>query len=151
MKNIIISSFVIIFVLSSCKSKEKITKTTDTETNSKAEDKLPSLVGEWTLIKEICCGRTKTTYVGNDLRKNIKLKIDDKKNAKIFSLNTSSGNIDNYEAKVEFKQEAARENRLERNYLRFGDRKWAMFRLQNDTLIIDYSYMDLQTEFYVKK
>lgn len=103
----------------------------------------PTPVGDWTLIKTVCCGRTskatnyniadnvKTLHLGEDNKYLIQGKTNTSKNAGSYT----------YLAESEMGKT-----------MQFGADAPAMLSMySNDTLVLSWGYMDLQTEVFVRK
>ncbi len=128
-----------------CSNKNEMVKTEDilpmaTDTAMAA----PTPIGDWVLIRYICCGRTTSTqkYNANDNMITMHLG-EDMKFSSFDKLNSSGKKAGNYSynEKGELGQT-----------LQLGNDSPAMMYMQsNDTLVLSWGYMDLQTEVYLRK
>lgn len=100
--------------------------------------------GKWVWMKTICCGRVANVSTPEILKITSAIDFDGAGKARLFK-------NDSLEAKVRYRffKSYLNDNRM---MLVIGDSpRAAYFQINQDTLILDYSYMDLQTEWYVKE
>lgn len=140
MIKIIIITIVVLALLGITYACTPIKKTTSPQTTTQ------KLMGEWTMYKEICCGRRSVERTGNDMKKPKSLNFTKPENVAIVDLKTKATTTINF--KLE-KEDRGNGNMIE--YIRLGDQRRGIIRFEGETLIIDYSFMDLQKEFYKKK
>lgn len=155
MKFILLTStvFSIFIVLNACQ--KKINPSSQAEAAHKNEvfpksEAIPfqkqheQLSGKWIWVKTICCGRTARLSTPEILNQSSALDFNGKGQVKLLKNDTLEATL-----KYRFFEGFAQENQI---MLAIGDNpRAAYFQVQNDTLILDYSYVDLQTEWYIKK
>lgn len=112
-------------------------------TCSTPESITAALPGEWTWIKTNCCGRTATWKTPETEGYSASLLFTKEKAEHLRNGKSQS----NAPYSITYFEEGAKDKIA---YTESEGRK-AMITLRNDTLILDYGYMDLQTEFYVRK
>lgn len=108
------------------------------------EDKMlrKSLIGKWELVKTDCCGRTSKTIPAKPGEKEMHFKRDGSLIIKHEGKTYNS--YFNLLRNKEFDERIV--------LLQIGrETTPAMFNFDNDTLVISWGFMDLQTEYYVKK
>ena len=103
---------------------------TNTETAS------TGIEGTWKIAKRLCCGRMNKETLGGK---------------KILVLNAGT-----FEIKGDEDGDASGKYILSNSedmgtMIKLGDKYPAMYSLKGDTLILDWGYMDLATETYVRK
>lgn len=104
----------------------------------------PTPFGDWTLIRYVCCGRTTSTKKFNAADNMISLHLgEDMKFSSFDKLNSAGKNAGNftYNEKGE----------LGKTLQLGNDNPAMMYMLSNDTLVLSWGYMDLQTEVYLRK
>lgn len=136
------------FSLLSCKSGEQTADGGETDRSAEEtgvqkvtslKQSMKEIAGSWEWIKTDCCGRmNKTTYAQPGDPQRI-ISFDEKGNAMYFSGET-------------------REKTTAQSYtlgtlgdqptITIGELTPALFVVQNDTLVISWGYIDLQTEYY---
>lgn len=100
------------------------------------------LIGEWVWTKTACCGRTmQETYPEAGEARTIAFYEDGK--ARFFTDGTKekTSTVPYSLSKLGPKQPT----------VRIGELQPAIFAVSNDTLVLSWGYMDLQTEYYTRK
>lgn len=120
------------------------------EANDKISKNQPNtiqqnLTGTWTMYKEICCGRLNKERTGNDMQMPKKLEFLKDNEVIVLDLKTNKSKRLAYELTTK-----ENENKVSVSYITFTNKPKGIFKLENNELIIDYGYMDLQKEFYRK-
>ena len=103
---------------------------------------MKALAGTWELLKTDCCGRLNKTTIAEPGEKVITFFADGKMEM------TSDGE------KVQSSWRMYRDTNFDKEatLLDLGKQnRPAMYNIQGDTLIISWGYMDLQTEYYLRK
>ena len=144
--------FSCVLLIFSCKSSREQTKADSAQQQRQEptkevnqDDPIEKLIlGEWEWQKTICCGRTPHTKTADSLKAPKILKFQ-----KEGSLLYLSGNeltaTDTYTISYGLQNN-------EQPLLSIGKgHRFGIIRIKDDQLIIDYGYMDLQTEYYVRK
>ncbi len=101
-----------------------------------------ALIGRWQLYKVDCCGRNKSTTMAEgteDANKYLKFTNDGM--VKFQDHGT-------LEKKVPYSFENVMNDNL--NWIKIGDKPTAIYTIKGDTLILNWEYMDLQLEYYLK-
>ncbi|MFN3405016.1 MAG: hypothetical protein ACK40G_13025 [Cytophagaceae bacterium] len=110
----------------------------------------PSLDGTWTLHTLICCGRTKTTRTGAEIERQ-KTLIFEGENVTIVSRDKNEDAPTTETNKFEVKEEQRGSGSMLK-YINTGNpNRFGIIKLSHDSLTIDYGYMDLQKEIYLRK
>lgn len=94
------------------------------------------LEGTWKIVKRVCCGRTNKETLGGK---------------KVLILTGST-----FEIKGDEDGNASGKYTLSNSddmgpMIQLGEKNPAMYSLKGDTLILDWGYMDLATETYLRK
>ena len=139
----------IIFVLG-CKSPKESLTIADTPTGSitieKANEQLnigEKIIGSWTWQKTICCSRLPKTITSDTLDFPNILKFSPNGHLEYFNGN-SLDKMATYEISIGLMDD-------QRPIIKINDGIPGFIYIKGDTLlIIDYGYIDLQTEFYIK-
>lgn len=101
-----------------------------------------SLAGKWDLVRTDCCGRTTKTSIAKPGDKSMHFRrdgsltidVDGKTYNTYYNFLRTDGSMEKFTT------------------LQMGRENYpAIFNIEKDTLIISWGYMDLQTEYYVKK
>jgi len=124
------------------KNAEQTELQAETDTPQGSIEKL--IVGEWQWDKTICCGRTPSTQTSESL-----------KAPKVLRFNPD-GTVQYFSGEEETSTQTYKITYAMRDYNRpvitLGDSPRAgLLFIRGDTLVIDYGYMDLQQEFYLRK
>lgn len=135
MKWTILIIALIIVVAFSCTSTRQIDKPRSTS---------QKLEGSWTMYKEVCCGRRNMERTGEQMKMPKQLIFTSNNKITIMDLKTTESKTTTY--KVETTQEG---DNPAIEYINYEGKK-GVLQFENDELIIDYGYMDLQKEFYRK-
>jgi len=150
MKKLLLLLFPLLVISSCCCKNGKSCGKKNNEASSKnstsyttPEAIAAALPGEWIWIKSFCCGRTSTWHTPETDGSTASL-LFTKEKAEHFK-NGKSQSSSTYN--LAYFEEGAKDKIA---YNESEGRK-AMIRLSNDTLVVDYGYMDLQTEYYVRK
>ena len=143
--------FLIIIILTiACSSPRNGTGETKPDDISSAKNTIVSqtdspekkILGKWDWYKTICCGRLhQTTFAGKE--NGTKTLQFMENNEVIISENTKPVKKETYQITYKEIYEG-------RPHLKIGEGKIALIEFSADTLVIDYGYMDLQTEYYVR-
>lgn len=141
MKNNGMIFLVVISLLFACKS-SKPQQAANNVAITKTLTLSQQLIGSWQWIKTNCCGRLNTITTPESTKQNILYTFDKggmaskNVNGKTESITYSIGNTFNAEKDT---------------MLQLGNTpRPAYIHFKADTLIIDYGYIDLQTEWYVR-
>ncbi len=96
---------------------------------------------EW--VKTICCGRMR----------NVKIPDESEKKTRVFKSSGELVETAGPENRATNKNWKIVDNEMldDHTVLQIDDGRNAIIRYKGDTLIIDYGYMDLQTEFWLRK
>lgn len=159
LKNISILAIITVLFITACK-KEQSANTSDPGSTSKSKSKSKSsqnspkqtdhdlLQGHWAIQVDICCGRNKRTREGDQLDFSKELIFQD---TSVYIHYQKHGEqlqkeLHGYKTKTEERVSGT----VKYINLGFPDR-YGMYKVTKDTLIIDYGYMDLQKEIYLRK
>lgn len=131
-------------ILISCKSNKQGKVTTENAAVKNMNTKTNSIVGEWQWAKTSCCGRVPKITTSKSENRNILLNLKADNSFEKFenSLLKEKGSYELNNAIEGDTRTMIKLSTIPRNGYLFQ---------QGDTLAIDYSYIDLQTEYYVKK
>lgn len=155
LKNLLLIASVTLLLTAACK-KEK-TNTSENKSKSKAKSspaaatKLSDkelLQGDWVLEVDICCGRNKRTRQGAELDFTKELIFQD---TSVYIHYQKKGEplqkeLHGYKTKTEESSYGSTK------YINLGfPNRYGLYSVSKDTLIIDYGYMDLQKEIYLRK
>ena len=148
----------IISVLCSCKTSKDQSKnepatvvTQDTlqeqvKTEPEAHSNAPLetlILGNWQWSKTICCGRTPHTETAESLPAPKILKFQPGGIMQYFSGDSKTSD-QTYKIAYELLKDDGRQT------ITIGARQPALLYISGDTLLIDYGYIDLQSEYYVR-
>lgn len=104
----------------------------------------PTPIGDWVLIRYICCGRTTSTKNFNAADNMISLHLgEDMKFSSFDKLNSSGKNSGTYTYNEK--------GELGKTLQLGNDNPAMLYMKSNDTLVLSWGYMDLQTEVYLRK
>lgn len=135
----VIPVLLMFFACSTTKTTEDLNKQV-TKVNTE-DDKLPEITGPWLWVKTNCCGRMQTTSYDTAALPTI-LQIGEK--GKFTK--TKGDDLLQSTTYTYFYDES-----LGSNVLKLADRNMpGIIHFREDTLLIDYGYMDLQTEYYIR-
>jgi hypothetical protein len=148
MKILFLSLLMSGFVFSNCETSKKTLKNNETETvkvtsdtmdNEKSKSISDELTGSWEWIKTDCCGRTtKTTYASPEAEKRVITFYEDG-TVLFYSVDP--------EGKME-KQKYTKGMMGEQETIKIGTLQPAIMEIENDTLVLNWGYFDLQIEYY---
>jgi len=103
---------------------------------------MKEIIGSWELQKTDCCGRLNKTTQAQPGEKSITFYPDGKMD--LISSGEKTASTFNLYTDTNFDQEAP--------LLNMGkEGRPAMYKVKGDTLTISWGYMDLQTEYYLRK
>ena len=136
MKWIIIVSVLIMSTIYACTPTKEANGTTTIS---------QQLEGSWTMYKEICCGRKNQERTGQDIKAPKRLVFSANNQVVITDLKTKISKTTTYDIETENREES-----MTITYINMGGISKGVFKLEDNELIIDYGYMDLQKEFYKK-
>lgn len=132
---------VLLFIFGCKSSKESQSSENGASAEQSQKQNLQNeILGSWEWMKTVCCFRTPKTVTPDSLgyKKVLKFREDqtvdyfqDGKQTRTDSFKVSYGLMDD-----------------DRPVLKIGNGKTALLYIRNDTMIVDYGYMDLQTEYY---
>lgn len=138
------------FVFSNCETSKNTTKHNINETkplpmdngeNDKSTQNSDALIGSWEWIKTDCCGRTsKTTYASPDAEKRIITFYED--GTALFYAADPEGKME--------QQKYSKGMMGEQETIKIGNLQPAIMGIENDTLVLNWGYFDLQIEYYKK-
>lgn len=141
MKIIFLSIAIILSILNSCKSTQK-QHTVNNNTANKQTNLQKQLQGNWQWIKTNCCGRLNTITTPESTEQNISYTFE-KTGVLIKNVN---GNSETTTYSIGNSFNAEKDTMLQLGNMP----RPAYIHFKVDTLIIDYGYIDLQTEWYIK-
>lgn len=127
----------------SCKSKKESQQVLlETKENQQIKSVNEKLLGSWNWVKTNCCGRI--SKITTPKITNTTVKYDFMSNNVLTVTTNQKSEIISYNIANSFNAEKD-------TMILIGNKKTpAYLRFFNDTLVIDYGYIDLQTEWYVK-
>lgn len=99
------------------------------------------LLGTWNWYRTDCCARMPNTTYAKDVEDSKKLVFSENKRMMYYKNNTVTENLE-YEVGNAFNDD--------RITLRTGEFKTAIAHIKGDTLVLDYGYMDLAIDYYLK-
>lgn len=143
MKIMLFLSLVTTIGFSGCKSNKQSKTTTESLTNNPNTTQT-NFIGNWQWVKTSCCGRTPVITTPQTENTTITLNLK-KDNTFERTVNGNTARGGTYEIKKAMEGENSNTIKLS-TIPRDG-----YISIINDTLIINYGYIDLQTEFYIKK
>src|SRR5688572_8887143 len=115
------------------------------QVETKSDGPLETLIiGEWEWVKTICCGRTPHTETAESLPAPRVLKFQKGGALEYFS-GTEKKSDQTYKISYGLMSDD------KRPVVTMGAKQPALLQLEGDSMIIDYGYIDLQTEYYVRK
>lgn len=131
----------VVFAFSACKSKKE-TATAPVEARKDMLSELDEKIqGVWQLVRIDCCSRSMNTYEGTEMRYQQVITIN-KPNV------TFEG--DNYPEKRETTYFLSQDEDKSLVRINFGDEQFTYIRFEGKKMVLDMSYVDLQTEYYKK-
>ncbi len=131
-------------ILISCKSNRQGKVTSENAAVKKMNTETNSIVGQWQWAKTSCCGRVPKITTPNTENLNVLLNLKADNTFEKFE-NTLLKEKGSYELNNAMEGDT-------RTMIKLSviPRNGYIFR-QGDTLVIDYGYIDLQTEYYFRK
>ena len=154
---ILFSIALVISAFICCKNKKEVQKTENNQTEvvvKKATLPPPpdpfasianKLDGKWQWVKTICCGRTPKETSPSTVGYTTALGFANNRELTFYR-------NDSIQTKGKYKITFGLNNDESDTMIIIGDTpRYGYFRFKEDTLIVDYGYIDLQTEFYIKK
>lgn len=107
-----------------------------------------SLTGTWTWVKTVCCGRIRTISTPESSSSTVSLMLNaDHTYKKYRNDELKEGS---FQTRIGINDYAV-ETGDRRDVIVFDTESAAYYYFLKDTLVIDYGYMDLQTEYYLRK
>ena len=119
------------------------TNNTVVDTTAQNQTLEQQIIGQWQWWKTNCCYRTPEITFADTTKPPLILKFEATGNLEYWS-GDSLTNASFYEIKYGLMND-------KRPVLKIGDRQPGLLLVKGDTLIIDYGYMDLQTEYYLRR
>lgn len=131
-----------LIVFFACKTPKDNSTGNDQENtgNTQEENLETKILGSWEWLMTKCCYRTPRTYTSDTLAYKRILRFRKNGVLEYFNGDTLKKTA-SYEVGYGLMDD-------DRPVLNIDDTRPALLHIQNDTLIIDYGYIDLQTEFY---
>lgn len=108
--------------------------------NIRLERTKESLLGTWNWYKTDCCARLPKTTMAKDVKESKSLSFSD--NTQTYFENGEITSSVPFELGYAFNDD--------RVTLKSGEFKTAILHIKGDTLVLDYGYMDLAIDYYIK-
>ncbi len=142
MKKLLFISVCVTMILIACNRKSNNVETSE-KTSIKGHVNNP-LNGKWELFKTVCCGRmSKERYVNEkDPKEYVKFDLE-KMEMKKFEMGY-------LKEKQSLTFEGINNDPSVQQFIKIGERAPAMYYITNDTLMLSWGYMDLESKYYVK-
>lgn len=120
--------------------KTETTQTVDADPIPKPEG-LTDITGPWLWVKTVCCGRMqRTSYDTTGMPTIVQIGTDG-------SYTQTNGDVLQRNTTYTYSYDKS----LGNNVIKFEDRNMpAILSFRADTMIMNYGYMDLQTEYYIR-
>ncbi|MEX0812734.1 MAG: hypothetical protein WD048_11010 [Chitinophagales bacterium] len=99
------------------------------------------LYGKWNWHKTICCARTPQTTLAKDSEQSKSI---------YFSEDSTATKYENGKQVYQEEYEVGNALNDHRITVRIGGYRTAIAHLKNDTLVMDYGYMDLEISYYIR-
>jgi len=107
------------------------------------EDLKKRLYGQWDWMQTNCCGRTKNITTPESTQMTLSRIYLDDETVELY-INDSLQSTVEFTLNLGFRGEND-------TMLKIGDGRAGYIRFNGDTMVIDHSYMDLQTDWYVRR
>ncbi|MCS6823411.1 MAG: hypothetical protein NZ529_03885 [Cytophagaceae bacterium] len=130
-----------------CKPKQTLNNTTSSRdsknTNAIVSEELrnvPALLGEWIWYKTSCCGRNKNIMTPQTEGYTRSVWFKENNIAEFYK-----------NSQLEKKLNYTISEKNERNYIKLDKNAPALLILHGDSLVLNYGYMDMENEYFVRK
>ena len=137
----ILISIVFFALMASCNGSKNTTKE-ENVSDHEGKGETHEIVGRWKLYKTECCGRNKSTRMAEDTEEESRyMKFESDGMVKYQDHGTLL-------KKVPYHFETTKEG--DQDWIKIGDEPTAIYVIKGDTLMLNWEYMDLQIEYYLK-
>jgi hypothetical protein len=147
--NILFLVIVLFAIAMSCKTKHSAVanNATDNKTVVAPPDPFDSIrqriYGEWTWIQTLCCGRTQRLTTPDITQMSMSRNFAEYDSVELY-INDSLQSVVSYDIRFGFEGEKD-------TMITIGKGRPGYLKIKGDTMIINHGYIDLQTEWYVRK